>query len=211
MNDTLEYIAQKFELDLSKKSPIEILKINRKIMAQTLSELNFNLGVEVGTARGEHAKILCENNPNLKLYCVDAWQGYKGYTDYTIDRLDYFYKEAQKTLGNYNCELIRKFSMDAVNDFEDNSLDFVYLDGAHDFKNVAMDIWEWIKKVKVGGILYGHDFKRSSNPRLQQHVKDVVPAYCYALGINPWFVLGTKGRNNGEYQEGTQSWMWVKC
>lgn len=208
--NTLDYIAKKFELDLTQKPPIEILKINRKIMAETLAELNFNLGVEVGVAKGDHAEILCKANPNLKLFGVDAWQHYPGYLDYMSERLNWFHKEAIKKLELYNCELIQKFSMDAVNDFEDDSLDFVYIDGAHDFKNVALDICEWIKKVKPNGILYGHDFKRSTNPRLKQHVQDVVSAYAYALGIKPWFVLGTKGRNDGEYREGTRSWLFVK-
>jgi hypothetical protein len=207
--NTLDYIAQKFDLDLTQKSPIPILKINRVIMAQTLYELGFTVGAEVGVARGEHSEILCQNNPDLKLYCIDAWRGYRGYVDYLNDRLGRFYEEAKQRLAPYNCELIREFSMDAVTKFADGSLDFVYIDGGHDFKNVTNDICEWIKKVRQNGIIFGHDFKRSTNPRLVQHVVDVVQAYTYAHSINPWFTLGEKGRNDGLYREGTRSWMWV--
>ena len=65
--------------------------------------------------------------------------------------------------------------------------------------------------MRTGGIVFGHDFKRSTNPRLTQHVVDVVQAYTYAHQIRPWFVLGMKGRNDGEFREGTRSWMWVKA
>ena len=104
--------------------------------------------------------------------------------------------------------------MDAVEDFEDNSLDFVFIDGAHDFKNVAMDICEWAKKVRPGGIVYGHDYKRW-NPRsyvgkrYTVDVKDVVQAYMYSKGINPWFALENEipdpkfGRDN-------PCWMFVR-
>ena len=208
--DALNYFANRFNLDLNQKSPIEILEINRPIMAECLSDLEFNLGAEVGVAKGDHAKILCEANPNLHLYCIDAWEHYKHYEDYLTTRLNYFYDEAVKTLSNYDTEIIRKYSMDAVKDFKDESLDFVYIDGAHDFKNVAMDVTEWYYKVKPGGILYGHDFKRSKNPRLKQHVVDAIQAYTYAWGINPWFVLGTQGRNDGQFREGTREWMIIK-
>lgn len=205
---TLNYLAQKHGLNLSQKPPIEILTTNRTIMAQTLFELGFTTGAEVGVAKGDHALILCANNPNLKLYAIDVWDTYAGYNEYT-DRIHRYHRHALRALAPYNVTFIQKFSMDAVKDFEDASLDFVYLDGAHDFKNIAMDICEWVKKVKPGGILYGHDFKRTADPRLQIHVKDVVQAYAYSHGISPWFILGAPGHHDGQYAEGTRSWGWV--
>lgn len=207
MNDTLDHVVKKFDLDLNTKSPIPIYKINRTIMAQTLNELNLKVGAEIGVAKGDHAKILCDNIPDLKLYCIDVWEDYPGYNEY-IGRITRYYEKAKVLLSPYNCIFIKKFSMDAVKDFEDGSLDFVYIDGAHDFKNVAMDVCEWTPKVRTGGIVYGHDFKRSN--RHVNAVKDVIPAYMYAHKINPWFVLGEKGHNNGMYREGTLSWMFVK-
>jgi len=53
--ETLDYISEKFGLDLNQKSPISILKTNRTIMARTLAELGFTVGAEIGVARGKHA------------------------------------------------------------------------------------------------------------------------------------------------------------
>jgi predicted O-methyltransferase YrrM len=209
MGSTLDYIANKFKLDIYQKSPITILETNRTVMAQTLYELGYTVGAEIGVAKGDHALILCENNPNLRLYCVDIWETYKGYREYT-DRITKYYRVAQEILSPYDCVFVKKFSMDAVKDFADESLDFVYIDGAHDFKNVADDLCEWSKKVRPGGIVYGHDFKRSVG-NYQNAVKDIVPAYCYQFNIKPWFILGTQGKRDGTpYKEGTQSWMFVK-
>ena len=207
---TLDYIAEKFGLDLNQKSPISILKTNRTIMAQTLAELGFTVGAEIGVARGKHAELLSQNIPGLKLYCIDAWQGYGGYRDYSTARLRAFHKDAVERLANYNAVIVEKFSMEAVKQFDDGSLDFVYIDGAHDIQSVINDIHEWQKKVRLDGIVYGHDYKRSTNPRVVHHVKDAVPAYCYAYRIKPWFVLGEKGHHDGHYREGTLSWMFVK-
>jgi hypothetical protein len=208
--NALDYIATKFEIDLNHKSPIQIPNINRVIMAQTLAELGFTVGAEIGVAAGLHAEILCKNNLGMKLYGIDPWVHYHGYMDFMGPRLAQFYEEAKVRLAPYNCELIRKFSMDAVNDFQDKDLDFVYIDGAHDFKSVADDICEWKKKVRRGGIVFGHDYKRSNNPMVRTHVQDVVCAYCYALQIVPWFILGEMGHSDGMYKEGTRSWMFVK-
>ncbi len=211
--DTLNYFIEKFHIDMNvKKPPMAIPNINRKIMAETFRELNFTVGAEIGVAEGEHSLLLCRENPQLKLYCIDAWQGYTGYRDYLDARLKSYYNQTKEKLAPYNAELIQKFSMDAVKDFHDETLDFVYLDGAHDFKNIAMDICEWSKKVKVGGVVYGHDFKRHvlGLDKYLCHVVDVVYAYTYSHGINPWFILGEKGPPDGKYQEGVQSWMYVK-
>ena len=41
---------------------------------------------------------------------------------------------------------------------KDGSLDFVYIDGLHDFGSVKQDIAAWWPKVKVGGFIGGHDY-----------------------------------------------------
>lgn len=187
MNSTLDHLIRRFDLTLADKGATEIRNVNRTRMAQVLEELNFKVGAEVGVAQGHHAATLCEAIPGVKLYCVDVWSRYPGYKEYT-DRIDRYFLEAYDRLERFNTELVQKFSMDAVKDFKDNSLDFVYIDGAHDFKNVAMDLCEWSKKVRPGGIVFGHDYKRSKG-RYIVDVKDVVPAFCYAKGIKPWFIL----------------------
>jgi hypothetical protein len=91
--------------------------------------------------------------------------------------------------------------MDAVKDFKDESLDFAFIDGNHSFEYVINDIAEWSKKVRVGGIISGHDYWNSidtkpwaavANPyermRLCQ-VKDAVDGWTKAHLIKPWFIM----------------------
>lgn len=52
-------------------------------------------------------------------------------------------------------------SEDAVRDYADGSLDFVYIDAAHDYESVKRDIDAWLPKVKDGGILAGDDYNPS--------------------------------------------------
>jgi hypothetical protein len=53
---------------------------------------------------------------------------------------------------------IRKPSLEAVTRYQDASLDFVFIDAAHDYDSVKADILAWKPKVKPGGYLGGHDY-----------------------------------------------------
>lgn len=48
--------------------------------------------------------------------------------------------------------------MEAVQKFDNNSLDFVYIDADHSYETTLEDITEWTKKVKPGGIVSGDDY-----------------------------------------------------
>jgi len=65
--------------------------------------------------------------------------------------------EALKPFGNRSV-IIRDFSIEASRNFEDSSLDFVYLDARHDYRSVMSDLRAWWPKVKVNGIMSGHDY-----------------------------------------------------
>ncbi|MFA5830886.1 MAG: class I SAM-dependent methyltransferase [Candidatus Paceibacterota bacterium] len=201
--DTLEYIAKKYNFDFSKESPFHITG-GRNGLAVLFNELGFSVGAEIGVQSGNYSEVLCKAIPTLKLYGVDAWTKYEGYNDVQgeQERYDRIYEQAKNKLAPYNCQLIKKWSMDAVKDFDDKSLDFVYLDGNHDFAHVTEDIKAWEKKIKPGGILAGHDFLRSNRWHLMIHVQDVVQAWTSAYQIKPWFVV------DGDEQ--CPSWMYVK-
>lgn len=164
----------------------------RGTLAAMLGELEFNKCVEVGSRAGEYAKVLCENNPNIDLVCVDPWAAY-GALDQS--RQDEYYQAAIRNLAPYNARLLRKPSLEGVKDFAPKSLDFVYIDGAHDFDNAVQDICQWAPKVKSGGILAGHDYYHF----FRSGVVEAVDAYTHCHRINPWFIT----------QEQHPSWFWV--
>lgn len=119
----------------------------------------FSVGAEVGVLDGTYSMMLCDANPSLKLFCIDSWRVHKGYKDYQREStMNRSFENAKRNLEGYNCELVRKYSMEAIKDFENESLDFVYIDANHAFEYVMQDIIEWTKKVKKGGIVAGHDF-----------------------------------------------------
>jgi predicted O-methyltransferase YrrM len=53
--------------------------------------------------------------------------------------------------------LIKDFSAPAAQQFADNSLDFVFIDAIHTYEAVSEDLQAWVPKVRVGGLIMGHD------------------------------------------------------
>lgn len=215
MTKTLDYIINKYGLkDIpfdSTKPCIEIPNVDRMSLTNLFAELGFQTGVEVGVEQGLYSKALLEANRQLKLFCVDPWLAYQGYREHVSqDKLDAFLEITKQRLVNYNFEIVRKLSVDAAKDFEDNSLDFVYIDGNHEFSHVVADICAWYPKVRRGGILSGHDYISRRNPSMGMHVPEAVIGFTSAYKVFPYFVLGRKDKRPGEVRDNSRSWMLVK-
>ena len=209
--DTLDYLLQRFGITkMTRTMPVIVPDIGREDLAMIFGELGFKTGVEIGVLEGEYSEVLCKANPGLKLYSVDPWLVRDDYHDFRDQEVfNEYEKKARERLAPYNCVIVKDFSLNAVNGFEDNSLDFVYIDGHHDFKNCALDIIEWTPKIRIGGIISGHDYARFRWP-YKVHVVEVVNAYTAAYHIKPWFVLGTKERIEGQKRDKYRSFLWVK-
>lgn len=210
--EELNKLQQKFNIQISPemRMPYEIPNVGRDNLSEIFNDLGYRKGAEVGVLQGEFSEKLCMGIPSLELYCIDPWKQTDGFKDYTNHTLAKSYRVAKERLAKYNVVIIKKTSIEAVKQFEDNSLDFVYLDGDHTFKNVVMDICEWIKKIRIGGIISGHDFRRYVSLRARAHVPEAVGGYTVAYHIRPWFVLGRKQFIPGEIRDRERSWMWVK-
>ena len=202
----------------TKGKGVEIPDVGRRQLPGFLAkDMGFKVGVEIGVQRAYFTRRLARTG--MKIYGVDPWLAYGDYRDgekYQIKQ-DKLYQIALDNVKEFpNCELVRKTSMEAVKDFEDKSLDFVYIDGHHGFKYVTEDIFEWTKKVKIGGVISGHDYayskvtKNENQPYILQ-VKYVIDAYTKAFKIKNWWVLGRKHKvKEGERRDQYRSWFWFR-
>jgi SAM-dependent methyltransferase len=129
-----------------------------------VSEIKNGKIVEVGVWKGlSLSSILdiCKSNNN-ELYAIDAWLPVENDPALSESRTrDIFsiFKTNLKLLGHSDTvRVIRKRSLEAADDFSDNSLDLVFIDADHSYNAVIADIRKWWDKLKPGGILCGHDF-----------------------------------------------------
>lgn len=103
---------------------------------------------EIGTLKGNFAREMKSNRPDIRLFVVDNWL-----EPHVKDEI-----EARQTLKDI--ALIHKDeSVKASELYEDEYFDLIYLDADHTFKGVMADINAWWSKVKRGGYLSGHDYE----------------------------------------------------
>lgn len=137
-------------------------------------------GVEVGVRCGNNAYNMLQELPNLsKLYLVD--NGADGFNKRTKKRFEF----------NPRTEFIEKDSVEASKQFDDGSLDFVYIDADHSYDSVKSDIQAWLPKVKHGGLLCGHDYVLSPDDptfKVVEAVNDSFPKEKIETDNIDWWV-----------------------
>ena len=87
---------------------------------------------------------------------------------------------------------MRKSCIDALIDFEDESLDMIFIDANHSFDRVKEDIENWSKKVRKGGIVSGHDYNHPNFPGVTVVVNDWTQKNNYKLNIEDghvWWIV----------------------
>lgn len=194
-----------------KGRPAEIPDSSRDDLPQFFVELGFKVGAEIGVYKGEYTKFFLD--AGLKMYGIDPWRNYSEYRNSRGQkRLDFLYEHTKRVLAPYpNCTIVKKTTMEAINDFPDESLDFVYIDANHLLKYVIEDIYEWSKKVRQGGVIAGHDYFYEKREDFNViHVAFAVKAYTDAYDIKNWYVLGREKFVKGEKRDRWRSWMWIK-
>jgi len=180
---------------------------NRTELAKLFATLGFRVGAEVGVCSGIFSEILCKNIPNLRLYAIDSWDRYSMYRDFA-DKITHasYYKVAMEKLAPYNCVVIKDYSMEAVKEFDDGMLDFVYIDANHAYKFVKEDVREWTKKVRIGGIVSGHDYykTKAGNMGVINAVDEYVKENGYKFNRTAWNI------RDPQKDERQPSWYFVK-
>ena len=137
-------------------------------------------GAEIGVERGKNAEIILKELNIEKLYLIDVWDDYD-----EIDQVwsnTSYRKVLEKFRKNEKVEIIKEQSKHAVNNIEDNSLDFVYIDANHKYEYVCQDISLWFPKVKIGGIMAGHDIMLNYSGNFFD-VLEAVKNFCYKHNI----------------------------
>jgi hypothetical protein len=113
-----------------------------------------SVGIELGVAEGVFSQQLLTTNIFSHLYSVDMYEGDRGHDIFQ-------YSRAVQRLSFYRSinSLIRMRFEDAIELFEDQFFDFIYIDGyAHTGQENGGTLYDWYPKTKKGGIFAGHDY-----------------------------------------------------
>ena len=138
--------------------------------------------VEVGSWKGKSAAFMAveiiNSGKKIQFYSIDDWS--LGGTK------EEFYKNIEPVKEYIG--VIDSISWEAARIFADNSIDFCFLDGAHDYDGVKKDISAFMPKVKIGGIMAGHDYTPAMDADNQVYfaVNEMIGAKNISLINNVW-------------------------
>lgn len=188
-----DHLIRKFKIHdrrLRGPMPIEVREFHRDDLAQLFAELGFKRGAEIGVAEGKYSEVLLKANPDCHLLLIDPWDAYDGNAqNKTKAKHEFAYNETLKRVGTYpNVHLWKQYSMDAVRDVEDSSLDYVYLDANHSYPFIMSDLIFWSQKVRSGGIVSGDDAYRL-NEKWGSGPMEAIYDYTRAMKIQIWWLF----------------------
>lgn len=127
--------------------------------------------VEVGAYWGQsfgYAVVECLNRgKKIDLVAVDmfAWPSPEGWP-----MEQKFHHEMSPIAGHFRT--VKGISWEVADQFEDASIDFVFIDADHVYQSVRNDVLAWLPKVKPGGIISGHDYNKE-HPGVLQAVPEI--------------------------------------
>lgn len=130
---------------------------NKEWYNEKVRNIKNGLIVETGVYGGASLLSIadtCKENNN-EIHGIDPW-------DWDMDHLTLMRGLniiLQKLKYNNFVRLIKRNSLNVVSRYADNSVDLVFIDTSHKYKNTLNEMNGWYPKIKKNGILSGHDYE----------------------------------------------------
>lgn len=121
-------------------------------LSKTLPD--FAKGVEIGSYIGASSLMIAKGlKKDSVLYCIDTWHN-DAMTEGNWDTYKEFMDNTKSV--KERVKAIKASSSEAGNNFTEQ-IDFLFVDGNHEYEGVKEDIDIWFPKLKSNGIIVMHD------------------------------------------------------
>jgi hypothetical protein len=183
---------------------------NRRNLPHLLNRMGLtNVGAEVGVQKGLFSNQILSCWEGQLLYSIDPWADFRGDERYRDpsnveqEEQDARYRETCERLACYGnrSRILRMTSLAAALTMADDALDFVYIDAMHHYEAVKEDLALWFPKVKVGGLLCGHDYVNRIDDQRDFGTKRAVDEF---VAVHQLRLFKT-------WEELYPSWLCIKC
>lgn len=154
------------------------------------------VAVELGAWKGRSACFMgveiANSGKPIRFTTVDHWQGSVGEEVHDSDPdvrsgqlYEVFLENIRPVAGHVG--VLRADSAAAAAAFEDESVDFLYIDASHRYEQVLRDLMAWYPKVRPGGLIAGDDwcFPDRGELGVRNAVRDFFRPSLSHLAIEP--------------------------
>lgn len=157
---------------------------------QFMQQMKNPVVLEIGCDIGDSSQMLLECNQTLRLYTIDPYDDYIDWNGNNLNERQKLYEVVKERFEPYNDRFVlyRLASDDAVEEFEKEFFDFIFIDGLHTYDQLSKDCANYYSKLKPGGIFAGHDYttiegvNRAVNEFAAKHDKQIHQGDC-----DTWF------------------------
>jgi hypothetical protein len=126
------------------------------IVAATRPGVTVELGTQGGLSFFTFCQSIKENDIDGVCYAVDTWEGEEHTGKYDETIFQSVQEHARKEYAGFSY-LMRMLFSEALNHFDNESIDLLHIDGLHTYAAVKEDFETWYPKVKPGGVILFHD------------------------------------------------------
>jgi hypothetical protein len=126
--------------------------------------------IELGAWKGKSTCFITteiiKQKRNVKFYTIDTFEGTSELSD--PNETSVYNKQDKNILEQFieNIEPVKNSlnyiiskSHEAAKNFQDNSVDAIFIDAGHSYESVKKDIEHWYPKMKKQSIISGHDYE----------------------------------------------------
>ncbi|MDD2578257.1 MAG: class I SAM-dependent methyltransferase [Candidatus Dojkabacteria bacterium] len=162
--------------------------------------------VELGTFKGNSlfafTQAVKDFRLETELHAIDTWEGdeHAGFYDNKV--YDLFKKIKNKYYNKQNIIEHKKFFDEAIDDFKDNSIDILHIDGLHTYDAVKHDFETWLPKLnKDTGIILLHDVCEKRDDFGVYKLWDELKNKYFTITISEYHGLGVLSINKDLIKE----------
>ena len=133
------------------------------IIVGLIKKNDLKVGYEIGCSNGYTYRNVLSRCEDMHWHGVDPWVVCPEYTKRPNGvkwNHEGNYEVVKSIAEEYGdrAHIHRMTSVEAAKEVEDGSIDIVFIDGLHTYEGVRDDLEAWVPKIKVGGIISGHDY-----------------------------------------------------
>lgn len=142
----------------------------RPLIAKMCEQAKAKIVVEIGVYAGDISRLLADTSSLEHLWIIDPWIWAGKFTQKHMDSIAH--KVQKWANSSSKITVFRMTSLEAVEKFDDGSIDFIHIDQRHGYRTIKDDIRAWWPKLKIGGMISGDNYEY---PPLAKGVDELLP------------------------------------